>query len=163
MDPQTLPLEPLIAPPAISWWPLAPIWWIGITLILISFISLSIYRFRNKVGHRQPTSPIIDIRRQAALKELEQLEKPYHTPAGLWLQQINALLKRLCITHYPTENSKVLTGEPWLNYLNSKYPEAHLKQFPMLVEKAYQADYCMENITIDNLYSSIKKWITHHV
>lgn len=165
MDPQKLPLEPLIAPPDVSWWPLAPLWWIAIVLVCAIIIGLLTYLFRNKFARRQPKLPVIDIdvRRQAALNELSLLKKPYQIPAEQWLQQINALLKRLCINHYPTEHTKILTGQPWLNFLDSKYPEAHIKQFPMLVEKAYQENYRMDNETIDNLYSSIRTWITHHV
>lgn len=164
MDPQKLPLEPLIAPPPVSWWPLAPIWWIGIAILLILVLLLA-YLFCRKPIRQQQKRPVIDIdvRRQAALKELESFEKPYQKPTGEWLQHINALLKRLCITHYPNENTKVLTGQPWLNFLDSKCPQAHVKQFPMLVNNAYQANYCMDNQTIDNLYSSIETWITHHV
>ncbi|AZS50851.1 DUF4381 domain-containing protein [Entomomonas moraniae] len=165
MDPQKLPLEPLIAPPPVSWWPLAPIWWIGIAILLTVFTILLIYLFRHKFLRQQPKPPVIDIdvRRQAALKELKSFEKPYQKPTEEWLQQINALLKRLCITHYANEKIQTLTGQPWLNFLDSKCPQAHIKQFPMLVDNAYQANYCMDNQTIDNLYSSIETWITHHV
>lgn len=165
MDPQKLPLEPLIAPPPVSWWPLAPLWWIGIATLLILSITLLVYLCRHKLFHQQQKLPIIDIdvRRQAALKELKSFEKPYQKPTGEWLQQINALLKRLCITHYPNENIKILTGQPWLIFLDEKCPNAHIRLFPMLVDNAYQANYYMDDQTIDHLYSSIETWITHHV
>lgn len=165
MDPQKLPLEPLIAPSPVSWWPLAPIWWIVLSLLIIVIIGVLIYRFRKILYTAQPKLPVIDfdIRRQAALNELSKLPKPYQQTAGLWLQQINDLLKRLCIVRYPTENAKILIGQAWLNFLDNKCSEAQIKQFPMLVEGEYHPNYYMDDKTIDNLYSAVEKWITHHV
>lgn len=165
MEPQQLPLEPLIAPAPISWWPLAPIWWIILALVIIIIISILAYRFRKAVHRQKSKPPVIDfdIRRTTALQELKNLTKPYNQAAELWLQQLNSLLKRLCIARYPNENTKTLIGNAWLNFLDSKCPEAQIKLFPMLVMGEYQSNYHLDNKTIDALYSSLENWITHHV
>lgn len=165
MDPQQLPLEPLIAPPAVSWWPLAPIWWLGLGLLILLIIAVVIYRYTKKLTPKQPSLPTIDfdLRRQAALNELSNLTKPYQQKAGVWLQQLNDLLKRIAIIRYPTENPQALIGQAWLTFLNSKCPSAQIKLFPMLVEGEYHPNYYMDNKTIDELYLSVEQWITDHV
>lgn len=165
MNPEQLPLEPLIAPPPISMWPLAPIWWVLLAFIIL--VILLIIGSRLKKKYRTTSSKVpqkdFDARRQAALTELAEMVKPYDQAAGTWLQQLNNLLKRVCNVRYPTENSKILMGQAWLNYLDSKYPKAQLKRYNFLIEGEYQDDYFMDKTTIDALYSSLEEWITHHV
>lgn len=165
MNPEDLPLEPLIAPPPVGWWPLAPIWWILIAITILIFIIVTIYRFRKYLKHKKPAQPIIefDVRRKAALNELAHLTKPYGQDAGEWLQQLNILLKRLCAIRYPNQNTHVLLGQEWLDFLDQHCPDAHIAQFPMLVDGLYRNNYQLDDQTIDALYSSIKYWITYHV
>lgn len=165
MNPEQLPLEPLIAPPPVSWWPLAPIWWVLLAVIILTILLIIGLRLSKKyrTNHRKTSQIDIDIRRQAALTELANMIKPYDQAAGIWLQQLNNLLKRVCNVRYSTENSKILMGQAWLNFLDSKCPSAHIKQYTMLVEGEYQDNYHMDTVTIDALYSSLEEWITHHV
>lgn len=165
MDPQQLPLEPLIAPPDVSWWPLAPIWWILIAVILLITLTIIVYIIHKKNKHKPiiVDKQIIDPFRQEALKELNSFERPYQQPVGPWLQKINILLKRICITRYPTENTKLMIGKDWLIFLSSKCPEANIQAYSVLVDKEYHPDYILDNTTIDHLYSSIEKWINHYV
>ncbi len=167
MDPQQLPLEPLIAPPPVGWWPLAPIWWIlmaGFALLILVIIVRRVITQRTN-SPKTVTSPVTtpDSMRQTALKVLNNLPIPYDQPAGEWLQHINDLLKRICNSQYPTENSKVLIGHAWLNFLDSKCPTAHINQFTMLVDGEYQANYCIDKTTLESLYSALEHWITYYV
>ena len=47
-------------------------------------------------------------------------------PAGPWLQQLNALLKRLCRERYPDSGSHVLSSRAWLAFLDNRCPAAGL-------------------------------------
>lgn len=166
MNPQDLPLEPLIPPTPISWWPLAPIWWVLIAFFIIVFIIKLISYLKKKLSKNKPVIyPIIstDIQREAALNELKIFDKPYNKSAGPWLQEVNGLLKRVCNISYPNDKSKTLLGNAWLQYLNEKCPEAHLKQFPALIDGEYKANYMMDNKAIDDLHLAIENWINHHV
>ena len=91
-------LQPTIAPPPVSWWPLAPGWWA--LLVLLPLLLWGLWYLRRYLPQRrqavqtqeQPLDPL----RQAALAELARLVRPYDGQhAGPWLQQLNALLKRL--------------------------------------------------------------------
>ena len=91
-------LLPPISPPPVSWWPPAPGWWL--LLILLPLLFWGLWQLRKRLAGklRKPKrSNELDPLRLAALHELEQLPRPLpDEPAGIWLQQLNALLKRLC-------------------------------------------------------------------
>lgn len=165
MDPQQLPLEPLIAPPDVSWWPLAPIWWMLIVSILLIILATLFYVWDKKKHKAKPRiqKQTITPFRQEALDELKSFKKPYQEPTGPWLQKINILLKRICIRRYPDENIKLLIGKSWLVFLSNKCPESNIQAYNMLVDKEYHSNYFLDNETIDHLYLSVEKWINHYV
>lgn len=157
-------LQPLIAPPAIHWWPPAPGWWL--LAILCPLLAWGLWRLLRKLPKKRqqgrdnlPLDPL----RQAALAELAALAKPYEQPAGPWLQQLNALLKRLCRSHYPENHSHTLNGRAWLAFLDSRCPAAGLTRWMVLVEGAYRPLCKMDDKAIDGLNQSIDIWIRKHV
>lgn len=133
-------LEPLIAPAPIGWWPPAPGWWLLAVLLalLLWWLPRLLKRLPRKTrsnDREQTLEPL----RQAALNELEQLRKPYDgVPAGLWLQQLNGVLKRLCRQRYPESHSHTLSSRAWLAFLDSRCPAAGLTRWMILVEGAYR-------------------------
>lgn len=159
-------LDPLIAPPPISAWPPAPGWWFLAALILtfVLLLRLKPWRRLRRESARQPTEAVIDPQRQAALDELTQLSKPYGgQPANQWLQQLNALLKRLCRTRYPTDNPHTLSGRAWLAFLDSRCPAAGLTRWMVLVEGVYRAECRLDDKAIQGLEQSVQIWIRKHV
>ena len=157
-------LQPLIAPPAIHWWPPAPGW--GLLAIITPLLAWGLWRLLRKLPKKRkqgrdelPLDPL----RQAALAELAALSKPYDQPAGPWLQQLNALLKRLCRSHYPQSNCHTLNGRAWLAFLDGRCPAAGLTRWMVLVEGAYRPLCKMDDKAIDGLNQSIDIWIRKHV
>jgi hypothetical protein len=158
-------LEPLIAPPAVSWWPPAPGWWLLAALLPVLLWGL--WRLRGRLSLKrvkadsaQPLDPL----RQAALTELAQLPKPYDgAPAGPWLQQLNALLKRLCLSQYPDEHCKTLSGRAWLAFLDNRCPAAGLTRWMVLVEGGYRADCRLDDKAVNGLHQAVDTWIRKHV
>lgn len=158
-------LEPLIAPPAISWWPPAPGWWL-LALLLPALLWAAIRLF-NRLRHNA-TKPVteapLDPLRQAALNELEQLRKPYDgVDAGPWLQQLNAILKRLCRERYPQSHSHTLSSRAWLAFLDSRCPAAGLTRWMILVEGAYRPRCSLDDKAIAGLHQAVSIWIRKHV
>ncbi|SER24122.1 protein of unknown function [Azotobacter beijerinckii] len=159
-------LQPPLLPPAIPWWPPAPGWW---ALALLAGVSLATFcwlHWRRPRRRAEPPAPAplaLDPLRVAALEELAQLRKPYDLPAGPWLQQLNALLKRLCRAHYPDSRSHTLSGRAWLAYLDSRCPAAGLTRWMILVEGGYRAECRLDDKAIDGLYQSVDIWIRRHV
>ncbi len=102
--------------------------------------------------------------RQAALNELEQLRKPYDgVPAGLWLQQLNGVLKRLCRQRYPESHSHTLSSRAWLAFLDSRCPAAGLTRWMILVEGAYRPHCTLDDKAIEGLHQAVAIWIRKHV
>ena len=148
-------LEPLIAPAPISWWPPAPGWWL---LALLLPVHLP------RKAAEQSTEAPLDPLRQAALSELERLSKPYDgVDAGPWLQQLNAILKRLCRERYPQSNSHILSSRAWLAFLDSRCPAAGLTRWMILVEGAYRPHCNLNDKAIAGLNQAVAIWIRKHV
>ncbi|TBU91276.1 DUF4381 domain-containing protein [Stutzerimonas kirkiae] len=154
-----------IPPPPISWWPPAPGWWL--LALLLPVLCVLCWRLRPRPGKRLPPPAPggeLEPQRQAALDELKQLPRPYDDqPANAWLQQINALLKRLCRTRYASEHPHTLTGRAWLAFLDSRCPSAGLTRWMVLVEGAYRADCRLDDKAIEGLEQAIETWIRKHV
>ncbi|WP_440808212.1 DUF4381 domain-containing protein [Pseudomonas syringae] len=158
-------LQPLIAPDAVGFWPLAPGWWV--LLLLIPAAGWGLWCLRRllpvkagKVRSEQPLDPV----RVAALAELASLPKPYDgAPAGAWLQQINGLLKRLCRNHYPHSQSHTLNGRKWLAFLDNRCPAAGLTRWMILVEGAYKPECKLDDKAITGLTQAVDTWIRKHV
>ncbi|MBE0379774.1 MULTISPECIES: DUF4381 domain-containing protein [Pseudoalteromonas] len=100
---QTSPLDGLhdvIVPSQVSWWPLAPIWWVIIATLLlaIGYLSYTLYRaYQFKKA-----------KRHAIL-----LSNQYDDDA----QQLHILIKRL-VLHYYAQSAASQGTKQWCNTLN---------------------------------------------
>ena len=159
-------LQPTIAPPPVSWWPLAPGWWA--LLVLLPLLLWGLWYLRRYLPQRrqavqtqeQPLDPL----RQAALAELARLVRPYDGQhAGPWLQQLNALLKRLCRERYPESASHTLSSRAWLAFLDNRCPAAGLTRWMVLVEGAYKPECKLDDKAIAGLNQAVETWIRKHV
>lgn len=157
-------LQPLILPPAVSAWPLAPGWWA--LPVLLGLLGWALWRLRKRwqpVPEPERGEQLLDPVRLEALAELALLPRPYDAPAGAWLQQLNALLKRLCRNHYPNANSHTLNGRQWLAFLDNRCPAAGLTRWMILVEGTYKPECKLDDKAISGLYQAIDTWIRKHV
>ncbi|MDH3546898.1 MAG: DUF4381 domain-containing protein, partial [Gammaproteobacteria bacterium] len=68
MNPEDIPLRDLHLPAEIGWWPLAPGWWLVITLALIGIVLLA----RRALAARK-----LGAARRYALRELERFATEY--------------------------------------------------------------------------------------
>jgi hypothetical protein len=106
MEPN-LPLRDIHLPAPIGWWPPAPGWWLlafGIPLLLALLVWL--WRF---------------LRRKTAKKlALQQLDAIIRSDANERekIQQLGALLRRVCLSLYPRAQVAGLVGAEWLAFLD---------------------------------------------
>ncbi|MET1080984.1 MAG: DUF4381 domain-containing protein [Pseudomonas sp.] len=158
-------LEPLLAPAPVAWWPPAPGWWF--VALVLPLLLMGLWRLRrhgSKKATPKDRQQVLDPLRQAALDELARLRKPYDgAPAALWLQQLNALLKRLCRARYPDSHSHTLSGRAWLAFLDNRCPAAGLTRWMILVEGAYRGECQLEDKAVDGLSQAIDTWVRKHV
>ena len=111
MDPEQIPLRDLHLPDVISWWPLAPGWWVVIALALIGlgFLLRAWLRTRARGAARR-----------YALLQLSEIEQQYDEQRNLvaFGASLSELLRRTMLAYTPRENVAGLTGEEWLRWLD---------------------------------------------
>ncbi|MBF0194164.1 MAG: DUF4381 domain-containing protein [Magnetococcales bacterium] len=152
-----LPLHDIHLPQAISWWPLAPGWWflVGLVTVLAGLIYL-FWRWYKKGALKRE-----------ALAKLNKLEDNYKKTGnhGELAQEISILLRRVVISSQKRELAAGLTGEKWLQFLDTLNPNKDTDnklsfQYGMgkiLITAPYKPD--VEREEVESLLSLCKLWI----
>ncbi len=103
-------LRDIQVPAGVSVWPLAPGWWLLLTLLSAVLVAGSIFWYRRRALRR------------AALKELAGIQDKYrrdHNSAALAMG-ISTLLRRVALAREPRSPVAGLCGDAWLAYLNRR-------------------------------------------
>jgi Domain of unknown function (DUF4381) len=118
LDPSLLPLRDIHLPQAVSWWPPAPGWWLlaGLALGAAWWLYARFARQRPKRAALKALA--------AAVAALGQGEAPVRC-----LQRISVILRRFAMTAAGAGTEEPqgvagLTGERWLEFLDSRWPRA---------------------------------------
>lgn len=149
----TLALRDIHLPTQVSWWPPAPGWWLVLGIILL-FIVVAVLLYRR-----------YQVRKlyQAATQELQKIKQDYaqtHDDQQL-VQQLSIYLRRACLTFYPRVDVAGLTGNAWLEFLdsvleNSKDPRRFGDEAArVLVSAPYQLQ---QQIDAEVLLSLCESW-----
>lgn len=111
MDPEQIPLRDLHLPEAISWWPLAPGWWLLIALIAVGLGLL--FRLFMRARARGAA-------RRHALRQLNELTSDFeqHHNAIAFSSHLSELLRRTMLAYAPRHDVAGLTGDKWLAWLD---------------------------------------------
>ncbi len=114
MDEQ-LPLRDLHLPDPIGWWPLAPGWWF-ILLLVATALGYLTWRTYQRWRHNAP--------RRFALRQLARYEAEYleHRNPVVLGKQLSELLRRGMLAYAPRDEVAGLTGDSWLQWLDSGMP-----------------------------------------
>lgn len=157
MNEQTLNLRDIHLPEPISWWPLAPGWWIllaaALLFIAVLLISRKIYRSRQLKR---------DIK-----AELELIKSQFQTTQNKsqLAKSLSILLRRASISFYPETNIAGLTGEHWLNFLDktTAKPSANISFNSSAGQILLTAPYLPENTELDfdalSLINLCESWL----
>ncbi len=149
MNPQQLPLRDIHLPGAVDWWPLAPIWWVILLLIIITPLAILQYR-------KWKESRFITI----ALKQFESIKQHYqqHQDSSRYIKELSILLRQSVMTLVSREQTASVTGEQWLKLLDRLGDTDEFTQGAgrMLITAPYK-DQPVENI--EALESLIIRWI----
>lgn len=154
------PADPLAAlhdihlPPPVSWWPLAPGWWILSALLLVTFSALlfiGMRRWRQRAYRRQ------------ALRDLRAayLKCQSDNDAAHFQQHTQRLLKQTALVAYPHNQVANLHGDRWLQFLDRPLRRSVFMQ-PDLQPMAdmYRADTTA--VAAPSLYNAARLWIRKH-
>lgn len=111
-DPGSLQnLHDIVVPEAVSWWPLAPGWYVVGAFLVILLLWLGIRWIRRYRANRY---------RRAALSALSSIERDARSRQDPWgtLAEVAELLKRVALAAFPREVVAELSGDAWWSFLN---------------------------------------------
>lgn len=106
---QILPLDPLVLPPAPSWFPFAWGWWASLAIVFFSII-LTLMILKNRKQYRK-----------AKRTALALFDHPVsaHTPSSAL-----ELLRQAALVYYPRNTIASLNGQEWYQFLDQQLGEA---------------------------------------
>lgn len=119
MEPQ-LDLRDIHLPPPVGWWPPAPGWWLAPLLAVALTLSLWL------VWKRLIRNPL----RKAVLRELAAIEALDGLEPAEKARRVSVLLRRTCLTLYPRQEVAGLTGQAWLDRLDSVLGDRRFRDGP---------------------------------
>lgn len=131
-------------PPAYGWWLLGIFSIIGVSLIIMWFLSA-----RNK-----------SLAKRQALKSLQQIDASNSDSVS----QLNQLLKRVAMTYFPNQNVRELHGPQWTNFIVNTLPKNKIKDFSEPFESMQQMLYraqTSENASFARYYKLVETWIKY--
>ena len=113
-------LEPIVSPPPVGWWPLAPGWWILIILGVCALAAASAWAYKMHQARAY---------RRQAIALLDQLAPEV---SSAYVKNVTAILKRTALSAYPGLAAHINTcyGSRWLAFLNHATPKASFSGGP---------------------------------
>lgn len=110
-------------PGDVSWWPLAPGWWVVIAVAL-ALLAYGAWRmFQRQLLQRRLNAALAEVSR--ARKQLEAASANDMASRLIFVNEVNAVLRRVALLHDNPHQVAGLSGHAWVNYLRN-YDSARL-------------------------------------
>ena len=149
---QALPLRDIHLPNAISWWPLAPGWWVLLLLAIVTVVGL--YLLIKRI-----TRPAI---KKSARAELQHLLDDYaeHNDAQKLVQHLSVLMRRIGISYLPRSEAAGVTGKKWYEQLNTLVKGAPLSadSIELLLSAPYRPNVDISEQQVEQLLKEVQQW-----
>lgn len=165
MNPEELlaQLRNLDTPAEISGWPPALGWWILASLVIaaiIAFVLITIRDYRAGAAARQAKVCITEAHESYLERESSTLNQKSSTlneessaqSRSIFLQEVNAILKRLAANHEGSDQVAGLTGKAWRSYLAEVAPDLNATELEPFVSAIYEAQ---PQIDVDEVMFSL--------
>ena len=146
-----LQLQDIHLPGAAEFWPPAPGWWLLLALLLGVSIFI-VFRVKRYVKKQRYQSYV--------LGQFSFIEERLNSNDPDALAEINVLLRRLALMHFPRDQVASLTGKKWLQFLdqsgNTQGFSSGVGQ--VLADASYQKSM-PENLDKQQLAKLLKHWV----
>lgn len=143
-------LKDIHLPESISWWPLAPGWYVVILLILLLIMGL-VYLVHRRHVNALAKNQALDLLNTYK----EQYEKDHN--AQVASAQISELLRRVALVYYPRAEVAGLHGDAWVEFLNLTSKGIDFKPVnAMLLDSPFKT---METVSLKPLITRAQLWI----
>lgn len=155
----SLPIRDIHLPASVSWWPLAPGWWITLGLFVLA--ALVVYFLKFMKERRQLEQQVVE--------EFEGLVNEYRKTKDAYdlLASLSRLIRRVGITRFGHRRVAALTGTHWLNFLDEVLAatksqsqlrfEGELGE--LLIAGQYQKSGPIDENSLDRLLIVSKAWL----
>jgi hypothetical protein len=147
-------LRDIHLPGSLDAWPPAPGWWILGGVALLTAMALIIWLYRRWRSNRY---------RREAMAELRSLREDYdqHGDDARYLDDYQALLKRVALTRFSREDVASLTGESWVAFLDRTCggQEFTMGKGQILIDAQYQPEPVVD---VEALHELGAQWIRRH-
>lgn len=141
-------LKDIHNPSAISWWPLAPGWYLLALLLLLVLATIGYYSFRRYQN----------IKRLQLIKQtINDLKLRIKSRDPKVISDCSKLIRRVALMKYPREKVAGITGEAWLRFLDETGDTQQFSQGPgrLLITAAYQQQWDQQ---ATDLVILIERW-----
>lgn len=158
-DIASIPIRDIHLPDSVSWWPLAPGWWITLGLLVLAaavVYILKVVKERQQMGKQ-------------SMEEFSLLVSRYQQDrdARSLLSDVSQLLRRVSITQYDEHNVAGLTGDAWLAFLdetmadqkNGRTTSFSSELGTYLIAAQYQKASSIDEKKLDQLLVLSKAWL----
>ncbi len=150
MPTQQLQLRDIHLPESIGWWPPAMGWWIlAFLLPLLGFLMFWLYkRISRKTAIKTAKKLLSKIKQDSSSNNMDKLIA------------LSELLRRVAISIYPRKQVASLTGQAWLDFLDSSVIGAPYSKTPgtLLAHGHYQKS-APTDIEIMQLIKICENWL----
>lgn len=151
----TLQLEDIHQPDPVSFWPLAPGWWLLLALSIVLALCLR-YAQKRWVNPWQSQRQLNKHAREAVLHGYQDWQS--HRDISRFCAEVNTQLKRYCRKQAPA--ALPLSGEDWVNWMESCSgirfnPEQRLA----LASGPYQPVEHLSAVNADSLRDAVLTWL----
>lgn len=140
---------------AIGWWPLAPLWWVLLAIIVLTFLALAIIYLRRRAYERSWKGD--------ALRMLATLEDRLNN--GSEHEVVSALslaMRRIAMQRFSRRECASLKGHEWLAWLQEHDPKsfAWTKHGDLLIKAPYAPpSTTAPSAKIYTLIEAAKQWV----
>ena len=137
---------------SVSWWPLAPGWWIlAGALVLIYGLYFLLRR------HKEKKDLSWQAEVKTRLKSIRQLDTSKEKIA-----EFSELLRHSAIKLYGRESCAGLEGVDWLSWLSEKDPQGFdwVKNAKLLISAPYAPAAKVTNDDLDRILDAFERWVS---